>query len=61
MFKEFQAKEDKFQLMQVIISLYTTFIVEESIHPVGSEFSRKSENRKEKWKILMSSKGLPKG
>ena len=36
--KDFNAEEDKFPFIQVIISLYTTFIVEESIHPVGSEF-----------------------
>ena len=31
-------KEDKFPLIYVITSLYTTFILEEPIHPVGSEF-----------------------
>ena len=36
--KDFNAKEDKFPLMQLIISSYTTSIVDESIHPVGSEF-----------------------
>ena len=30
--------EDKFPLIYVITSLYTTFILEEPIHPVGSEF-----------------------
>lgn len=29
---------DKFPLIYVITSLYTTFILEEPIHPVGSEF-----------------------
>ena len=32
------SKEDKFPLIYVITSLYTTFILEEPIHPVGSEF-----------------------
>lgn len=31
-------EEDKFPLIYVITSLYTTFILEEPIHPVGSEF-----------------------
>ena len=31
-------KEDKFPLIYVITSLYNTFILEEPIHPVGSEF-----------------------
>ena len=31
-------KSDKFPLIYVITSLYTTFILEEPIHPVGSEF-----------------------
>ena len=31
-------KEDKFPLIYVITSLYTTFVLEEPIHPVGSEF-----------------------
>ena len=31
-------KENKFPLIYVITSLYTTFILEEPIHPVGSEF-----------------------
>lgn len=30
--------ENKFPLIYVITSLYTTFILEEPIHPVGSEF-----------------------
>ena len=30
--------EDKFPLIYVITALYTTFILEEPIHPVGSEF-----------------------
>lgn len=40
-------KEDKFPLIYVITSLYTTFILEEPIHPVGSEFpgSLKVEKR----------------
>lgn len=32
------ALKDKFPLIYVITSLYTTFILEEPIHPVGSEF-----------------------
>ena len=32
--------DDKFPLIYVITSLYTTFILEEPIHPVGSEFPR---------------------
>ena len=32
------SKEDKFPLIYVITALYTTFILEEPIHPVGSEF-----------------------
>ena len=32
------AKDDKFPLIYVITALYTTFILEEPIHPVGSEF-----------------------
>lgn len=41
------SKEDKFPLIYVITSLYTTFILEEPIHPVGSEFpgSLKVEER----------------
>ncbi|MBE6499326.1 MAG: DUF2115 domain-containing protein [Methanobrevibacter thaueri] len=31
-------EEDKFPLIYVITALYTTFILEEPIHPVGSEF-----------------------
>ena len=31
-------KDDKFPLIYVITSLYTTFVLEEPIHPVGSEF-----------------------
>ncbi|MBR2557768.1 MAG: DUF2115 domain-containing protein, partial [Methanobrevibacter sp.] len=31
-------KDDKFPLIYVITALYTTFILEEPIHPVGSEF-----------------------
>ena len=30
--------DDKFPLIYVITSIYTTFILEEPIHPVGSEF-----------------------
>ena len=42
------SKDDKFPLIYVITSLYTTFILEEPIHPVGSEFpgSLKVEERK---------------
>ena len=32
------SEEDRFPLIYVITSLYTTFILEEPIHPVGSEF-----------------------
>lgn len=32
------AQDDKFPLIYVITALYTTFILEEPIHPVGSEF-----------------------
>lgn len=41
------SSEDKFPLIYVITSLYTTFILEEPIHPVGSEFpgSLKVEER----------------
>lgn len=40
-------KDDKFPLIYVITALYTTFILEEPIHPVGSEFpgSLKVEKR----------------
>ena len=43
--------DDKFPLIYVITSLYTTFILEEPIHPVGSEFpgSLKVENRNGKF------------
>ena len=34
----FNETDDKFPLIYVITSLYTTFILEEPIHPVGSEF-----------------------
>lgn len=34
----FNNTDDKFPLIYVITSLYTTFILEEPIHPVGSEF-----------------------
>ena len=39
--------DDKFPLIYVITALYTTFILEEPIHPVGSEFpgSLKVEKR----------------
>lgn len=41
------SKDDKFPLIYVITSMYTTFILEEPIHPVGSEFpgNLKVENR----------------
>ncbi len=43
----FGEKDDKFALIYVITALYTTFILEEPIHPVGSEFpgSLKVEKR----------------
>lgn len=50
--KDFNAEKDKFPLMQVIISLYTTFIVEESIHPVGSEFPGNMKIEKRNGKFL---------
>ncbi len=45
------SKDDKFPLIYVITSLYTTFILEEPIHPVGSEFpgSLKVEERNGKF------------
>ena len=45
--ENFGDKEDKFPLIYVITALYTTFILEEPIHPVGSEFpgSLKVEER----------------
>lgn len=41
------SEDDKFPLIYVITALYTTFILEEPIHPVGSEFpgSLKVEER----------------
>ena len=36
--EENNGDDDKFPLIYVITSLYTTFILEEPIHPVGSEF-----------------------
>ncbi len=36
--KERLSDDDKFPLIYVITALYTTFILEEPIHPVGSEF-----------------------
>ncbi len=44
-------EDDKFPLIYVITSLYTTFILEEPIHPVGSEFpgSLKVEKRNGKF------------
>jgi uncharacterized protein (UPF0305 family) len=33
-----KSEDDKFPLIYVITSIYTTFILEEPIHPVGSEF-----------------------
>ena len=50
--KDFNAEEDKFPFIQVIISLYTTFIVEESIHPVGSEFPGNLKIEKRNGKFL---------
>ena len=45
--KERHSADDKFPLIYVITALYTTFILEEPIHPVGSEFpgSLKVEER----------------
>ena len=34
----YNTADDKFPLIYVLTSLYTTFILEEPIHPVGSEF-----------------------
>lgn len=36
--RNYNDENDKFPLIYVITSLYTTFILEEPIHPVGSEF-----------------------
>ncbi|MGX8693322.1 MAG: DUF2115 domain-containing protein [Methanobrevibacter sp.] len=36
--ENFGTQDDKFPLIYVITALYTTFILEEPIHPVGSEF-----------------------
>ena len=36
--EHFEENDDKFPLIYVITALYTTFILEEPIHPVGSEF-----------------------
>ena len=43
----FGSPNDKFPLIYVITALYTTFILEEPVHPVGSEFpgSLKVEKR----------------
>jgi uncharacterized protein (UPF0305 family) len=41
-------KNDKIALIYVITSLYTTFILEEPIHPVGSEFPGNLKVTKEK-------------
>lgn len=45
--ENFGNQDDKFPLIYVITALYTTFILEEPIHPVGSEFpgSLKVEKR----------------
>lgn len=45
--RKYDVEEDKFPLIYIIVSLYTTFILEEPIHPVGSEFpgSLKVEKR----------------
>ena len=59
--KDFNTEYDKFPLMQVIIPLYTTFIVEESIHPVGSEFLGNMKIEKKRWKIPMSRQEFSKG
>lgn len=37
-FAKERKNDDKFPLIYIIVSLYTTFILEEPIHPVGSEF-----------------------
>lgn len=46
-----KSEDDKFPLIYVITALYTTFILEEPIHPVGSEFpgSLKVENKNGKF------------
>ncbi|WP_299525362.1 DUF2115 domain-containing protein [uncultured Methanobrevibacter sp.] len=36
--RKYNVEEDKFPLIYIIVALYTTFILEEPIHPVGSEF-----------------------
>ena len=45
------SSDDKLPLIYVITSLYTTFILEEPIHPVGSEFpgNQKVEERNGKY------------
>lgn len=46
--RKYDIEEDKFPLIYIIVALYTTFILEEPIHPVGSEFpgNLKVEKRK---------------
>ena len=48
--KSINDENDKFPLIYVITSLYTTFILEEPIHPVGSEFPGNLKVSEEKGK-----------
>ncbi|MBQ6511449.1 DUF2115 domain-containing protein [Methanobrevibacter sp.] len=48
----FGSYDDKFPLIYVITALYTTFILEEPIHPVGSEFPGNLKVEKRNGKYL---------
>ncbi|WP_405304869.1 DUF2115 domain-containing protein [Methanobrevibacter sp.] len=48
----FGTHDDKFPLIYVITALYTTFILEEPIHPVGSEFPGNLKVEKRNGKYL---------
>ncbi len=50
--KEDRRPDDKFPLIYVLISLYTTFIIEEPIHPEGTPFPGDLEVIKENDKYL---------
>lgn len=50
--EEFGGQDDKFALIYVITALYTTFVLEEPIHPVGSEFPGNLKVEKRKGKFL---------
>ena len=49
--RNYSIEEDKFPLIYIITALYTTFILEEPIHPVGTEFpgSLKVEEKNEEF------------